>query len=291
MDRRVSNANRLNCKGFSLIEILVVVGIIAVLVGFLLPSLARSKRSTYIGMCASNQKQLWQACLGYAATYQGALPRWGDNDDAGKFNTGRGDTANFTDTFAMQYFGNPYPFNGSVSANWKHDVNDDWMFRNFGHLYPAKFIGGGNEGKIVYCPSQEQPDHVFDTYNADGDFPTLNDDNLINTSYFYSPIRRTDDLDEMVIEQLELVPSNGVMSMDIMTAPGPDEKGVDYNAHWKEQGWNTLRGDGSVRFNTPKDWGGWIEKLNDAYTAGGGHHRIRWDEFQDLLDEIERQFD
>jgi prepilin-type N-terminal cleavage/methylation domain-containing protein/prepilin-type processing-associated H-X9-DG protein len=64
--------------GFTLVELLVVVGIIAVLIGVLLPALAGARRSAREVQCASNVRQLCIALLDYAGQNKGKFP---PNDD------------------------------------------------------------------------------------------------------------------------------------------------------------------------------------------------------------------
>ena len=59
--------------GFTLVELLVVIGIIALLVGILLPSLAKAKRSAITVKCLANMKSLGQACMVYANDNKGAI--------------------------------------------------------------------------------------------------------------------------------------------------------------------------------------------------------------------------
>ena len=63
-----------NAAAFTLVELLVVIGIIAVLIGILLPSLAKARRSAYVTACLSNEKQILYAVLMYANEHKGYLP-------------------------------------------------------------------------------------------------------------------------------------------------------------------------------------------------------------------------
>jgi prepilin-type N-terminal cleavage/methylation domain-containing protein len=62
-------------RGFSLIEILVVIGIISLLLGILLPALERAREQTNTVRCASNLSQIGVALLIYSNQNHGHYPR------------------------------------------------------------------------------------------------------------------------------------------------------------------------------------------------------------------------
>jgi prepilin-type N-terminal cleavage/methylation domain-containing protein len=61
-------------RAFTLVELLVVIGIIAVLISVLLPALARSREHAQSVKCLSNLRQIGIACLQYAQENKGWLP-------------------------------------------------------------------------------------------------------------------------------------------------------------------------------------------------------------------------
>ena len=109
-------------RAFSLTELLVVIGIIAVLAGILLPvvSIARARaRSTE---CMSNLRQIGQAIHAYAARSQGRLPLWS----------------------AVHHYPDPPYLNNPLSRDY---AGPGWV------VLIGQNIGQGPDGRVFRCPS------------------------------------------------------------------------------------------------------------------------------------------
>jgi len=114
-------------KGFTLVELLVVIGIIAVLIAILLPSLSRARENAKNAQCLSNLRQLGTVYQFYANDYKDQIPI---GYDGGSPWTG----------YYLCQSGTFYPLMGCLYQ---------------GHYLDAP--------QAFYCPSQDDPRWQFNT--------------------------------------------------------------------------------------------------------------------------------
>lgn len=144
-------------SGFTLVELLVVIAIIAVLMGILVPALAKSRRSAQRLQCANNLRLIGVATFAYANANNGFLPA--------RYQADRKPKPAYND-YNMTF----KPWDKATKAAY-----------GLGLLFRAKFI---TDGRIFYCPSQRDNGFNVDAYTM----PFLSDATQdYYTSYMYNP--------------------------------------------------------------------------------------------------------
>src|SRR5687768_3434207 len=120
-------------RGFTLLELLIVIGVIGVLLGLLLPAVGRARESARRASCLSNLRQVHQSFLLFAGDHDGQVPL--------------GYRAT-TGIKARKQF-NSMIYSGTSKK-----------FCLFGALYKTGKIP---RPEIFFCPSNEDPQSNFDT--------------------------------------------------------------------------------------------------------------------------------
>jgi competence protein ComGC len=135
--------SRRGCAAFTLVELLVVIGIIATLLGILMPALSKVRAAALRTNCMSNQRQLVQGVIAYQGRHRGQMPT---GIAGGSIATSRlvrissDDIAGFmVPANVAQYGPGGRP---SQMEGWTH----------LGWLWIRGII---NDGRVYYCPAQQ----------------------------------------------------------------------------------------------------------------------------------------
>src|SRR5580692_6128012 len=140
-------------KGFTLVELLVVIGIIALLISVLLPALNKARKMAAALQCSSNVRQLAMATLMFAQEHHGRAPACSDN------------------SFAI--YNDPYKQNFSYRNNNGTDELQDWasaLLPYFGDRSLTDFQSAPTDKtKVFQCPSDPWMNNIQPGYRLYND--------------------------------------------------------------------------------------------------------------------------
>ncbi len=133
-------------EGFTLVELLVVIGIIAVLISLLLPALSKAREAANRASCLSNLKQLATLLNMYATEYKGVVPI--GYISQGPLNAAQGNNYHISISPSAG-FANPADADGDPPRLKRYVMLG--LFFKTGYLKETGNEGGS--GRILFCPS------------------------------------------------------------------------------------------------------------------------------------------
>jgi len=246
-----------NCKtrGFTLVELLVVIGIIALLISILLPALNQAREQAQNIKCLSNLRTIAMAATMYAADYRGFVPeRFRDTPSS---------------TVTEEYF--CFFLDGTPN----HGCNIGQLVLNkyltIDGAFPASTPASPQPtSPFLWCPLMPPDNGLFAPGN------NIHSGYLFNPHWAYADPAMT--LQKTWYPKLNSLPGTKVLVMDMVY----DYGSISHLGHGKRPSWNVAFKDGHA--STVQS----IDLANEVQGRPTAWKLARMDDYVDFLETIDR---
>ena len=257
-------------SAFTLVELLVVIGIIAVLIAMLLPALQKAREHAVLVNCASNMRQIGLASLTYAQNNRDFLPIPGQFWDGNDPKKGRHRIASPFYTYQVKSAGAPYEVERVVQL---------------GLLFATKFMQSA-EG--CYCPGGlDDPSFGYNWFKK----PWPQDQATeYRSSYSYNPYYNNNSPIEnyhnsgstafgqtSAYPRVSKFPKTKLLAVDLIDTP----QNITHKGRGVKPAWNCLFIDGHVTTV--------ISPVLHQQMIARGSANGSWPKFEDYRDILETQ--
>jgi prepilin-type N-terminal cleavage/methylation domain-containing protein len=132
-------------KGFTLVELLVVIAIIALLMGILMPALARVRQIAFRMVCGTNLSGIGKAMLIYSNDYDDEFPRAGGRDSVWSFG--------IPNWLADSRF-TAYGLGADGSGGSASITSSFYLLVKYAEVTPKSFVCKGDSGTTEFKPTE-----------------------------------------------------------------------------------------------------------------------------------------